>query len=121
MPRLKVMVDNMTLREYDLLDEPVFLGRHPDNVIALEDATVSGRHAVITPQPSPYLDDVLEYHFEDLHSTNGCKLNGQICQSATLKNGDYLMLGRQVLCFVDETATDPGRTDIMLPEDTENL
>ncbi len=119
MPRLKLVVDAISIREYELADEPVFIGRHPKNAVVLDDSTVSGQHAAIVPEPSPYLEDALQYYIEDLNSTNGTRLNGlDLNKKTLLANGDVIQIGRQSLHFVDETATDPGRTDILLPEDS---
>ncbi len=119
MPRLKLVVDAIAIREYELADEPVFIGRHPSNAVVLDDSTVSGRHAAILPEPSPYLEDSLQYFIEDLDSTNGTLLNGlELKRKTLLANGDRIQIGRQQLQFVDESATEPDRTDILLPEDT---
>ncbi len=121
MPRLKLVVDAVCIREYELADEPVFIGRHPSNAVVLDDSTVSGQHAAILPEPSPFMEDTLQYFMEDLDSTNGTLLNGvRLEKKVLLANGDQIQIGRQTLQFVDETATDPGRTDILLPEEDED-
>ncbi len=118
MPKLKLELEAVTVREYELSDEPLFIGRHPSNAIVLDDSTVSGRHAAILPEPSPYLDHGLQFFIEDLDSTNGTLINGLPLKRKTLlSNNDQIQVGRQLLVFVDETATDPGRTDILLPDD----
>jgi len=60
-------------------------GRGADLVVA--ESTMSREHAAVA------FDD--EGCFvEDLHSTNGMKVNGERCERARLKDGDEIQLGR---------------------------
>jgi hypothetical protein len=70
----------------------VAAGRHPDSVIFLDDITVSRRHAVVTRT-----DD----HFEvsDAGSLNGTYVNHERVETAELRSGDEIQIGRFVLTF----------------------
>lgn len=65
------------------------VGRDLDNLIVLQDPTVSGRHAVIHHRDGAWWA-------EDLGSTNGTRLNGKAAlplQPALLRSGDLLQFG----------------------------
>ena len=65
---------------YELTEERLQIGRSADNNIAINDAEVSRRHAVLVRQPDG------NYTIEDLGSTNGTFINGVRIQGATLLN-----------------------------------
>lgn len=65
------------------------VGRDLDNLVVLQDPTVSGRHAVIHHRDGAWW-------VEDLGSTNGTRLNGRPTpplQPALLRSGDLLQFG----------------------------
>ena len=70
-----------------LLGEPVTLGRSPDNVIHLDDQKVSRHHARIEGGDG-------RYFIEDLGSSNGTTVNGQLInQKTALQIGDQIAIG----------------------------
>ena len=77
---------------YELTEEVITIGRRPDNVIAIDDPSVSGRHA--------QLNKVGEsFHLQDLESTNGTRVNGETITSVALKVGDRVRFGKVEACF----------------------
>lgn len=76
------MLRFVTLEE----DEAVVIGRDETATLSLSDASVSRRHARIRLIDSQVL-------VEDLGSTNGTAINGQIVDRATLNVGDHLEIG----------------------------
>lgn len=77
---------------FELAEAVITIGRGPDNVVHLEDPSVSGRHAQIS-----VTGDV--YELRDLDSTNGTRVNGTSVTTATLQPGDRLKFGKVEACF----------------------
>jgi pilus assembly protein CpaF len=86
------------------LDAPeIIIGRDASNVIAINDAEVSRKHAKLSLQNSAYV-------ILDLGSTNGTFINGQrISGSQILKPGDTVTLGENIVLMY-EAAFDPNAT-----------
>lgn len=76
-----------------LLDsEEVSTGRHPDSDIFLDDVTVSRRHAVFRRTTGGY-------EVQDVGSLNGTYVNMQLVDSAPLRTGDEVMVGKFRLVY----------------------
>lgn len=87
MPKLVIMQDGADHREVTLTQPRTTLGRRPGNDVVLEQAAVSGQHAVLTLQDG-------QLQIEDLGSTNGTYVNGAAVQRQLLADGDLLELGK---------------------------
>jgi adenylate cyclase len=74
------------------LDKMCTIGRHPSNLVQLEDREVSKEHAVI---------DLAEgaYRLRDLGSSNGTFVNGRRVVELRLRNGDEIRVGTTRLVF----------------------
>jgi hypothetical protein len=70
------------------------IGRGLAADLRLDEQSVSRRHAMLVHRPkgTRILDD---------RSSNGTFVNGSRIEQADLKNGDVLMLGRVVLCYLE--------------------
>lgn len=78
---------------YDLAQRTYVLGRVPSCDIVLADATVSNRHARLTP----HLDGFV---IADLGSTNGTSVNGErLTGDRVLRGGEVLRLGDATLLY----------------------
>ncbi len=73
--------------------ERTTIGRSPDCGIFLDDVTVSRRHAVLFER-----DGV--FHIEDQGSLNGTFLNRRRIETAELRDGDELQIGKYRLTFL---------------------
>lgn len=79
--------------------EPVTIGRHPDNVVRLQDDRASRYHAVIKP------DGHGRYTILDLGSANGTKVNGEkLVAEAFLEAGDVIRIGGHEWAVIAEEA-----------------
>ena len=115
MPRLVISRPGQPVREVALAGE-ISIGRHPDNVISLSDALVSGRHARICVE-----DDAA--WVEDLGSVNGTIVDGRVVPPAAhlpLVGGEHVSIGPFVLTYAadtvfDRTAPLDGDDDILPP------
>jgi pSer/pThr/pTyr-binding forkhead associated (FHA) protein len=92
MPKLILQPTGAPAVPHELSEELVTIGRSPDNVIQIDDPSVSGRHA--------QLHQVGEaFHLQDLESTNGTRVNGEVITSVALKVGDRIRFGKVEASF----------------------
>ena len=88
---------------YPLEAPEIVIGRDASNIISINDAEISRKHAKLTLQNSTYL-------LQDLGSTNGTFINGQrITTPQELKPGDSVTLGENIVLMY-ETSFDPNAT-----------
>ena len=69
------------------------IGRIKGMEILLDDITVSRKHGIITVEGD-------DNDIEDIDSTNGIFLNGELITNQTLNPGDRLQIGKFVLLLV---------------------
>ena len=86
MPKLHILSGVLEGKVFDLGDERVTLGRALDNMIRIEDGTVSHHHAMLVV-------DGRDFKLRDLNSTNGSRVNGLRIVETVLTNGDQIRLG----------------------------
>jgi len=92
MPKLHILSGVLEGKVYDLIEERITMGRALDNMIRLEDGTVSHHHAMLLLEGS-------EYKLRDLNSTNGTRVNGMRVVEAKVHNGDQVRLGSVEMRF----------------------
>ena len=105
MPRLMITTPIGTVA-HELTDELVTLGRSPDNLIHLDDPSVSGRHAQLQ-----VVDE--DVQLTDLGSTNGTTVNGAPVTTATLRAGDRVRFGKVEACYECDAAGDAQPLPVM--------
>src|SRR6266705_5861027 len=86
MPRLVLLSEGFTGRNYELKTDKTTVGRLSDNSFEIPEASVSSHHAEILLRGN----DVV---VKDLNSTNGTFINGEKVTEAVLKPGQILRLG----------------------------
>ncbi len=101
MARLVLSLDGQTLAEYNMSKERYTVGRLPDNDIRIDNAAVSGHHALI-------INILNDSFLEDLNSTNGTYVNGKIIKKHALQHGDVITVGHHALRFIDGEAEEPA-------------
>ena len=77
---------------HELTEKITTIGRAPENVMQLDDPSVSGRHAQIEQVGE-------DYTITDLESTNGTRVNGELITSVTLHVGDRIRFGKIDACY----------------------
>jgi len=88
-------------------DQPITIGRAPDNTIVLESSKVSRNHCVIESRDG-------RWHVRDLDSSHGTTVNGDEAGDDPLCHGDVIGVGRFVVLFKD-----PEHADLAaVPEDS---
>jgi len=97
-PARLIQIQPLTLdlgTSFKLADAPLTLGRGPDCLIGLDDASVSRQHARIEPEDEGHC-------IVDLESTNQTLVNGQAVTRQHLTDGDYVQVGNFVLRYLTE-------------------
>lgn len=77
-------------RVFHNLTTPITIGREEGNIVQLNDERISRFHVKIQ-------EDDGRLVVTDLESTNGTRVNGQVCNLKILRNGDTISIGRTVL------------------------
>ncbi|GEM_PF-2730272 len=85
-------------RVFDVDSELVTIGRAADNDIILSDTMVSQHHAKIWRD----LDGKISV--TDMESVNGTEVNGRAVQTAELRAGDRVLVGKTVIRIVEDGA-----------------
>jgi pSer/pThr/pTyr-binding forkhead associated (FHA) protein len=118
MARLVLSLDGQVLAEYNMSKERYTVGRLPDNDIRIDNAAVSGHHALI-------INILNDSFLEDLNSTNGTYVNGKIIKKHALQHGDVLTVGHHSLRFVESESDEPAdefeKTMVIGPRDAARL
>ncbi len=86
--------ESVGVREFEMVDNEVHIGRELDNTLRLADPSISRHHAVIRQTGSGY-------EVQDLQSSNGVLLNGSRVQTSPLRDGDRVTLGQIQITFMD--------------------
>ncbi|MFO1408604.1 MAG: FHA domain-containing protein [Steroidobacteraceae bacterium] len=118
MARLVLSLDGQSLAEYNMSKERYTIGRLPDNDIRIDNAAVSGHHALI-------INILNDSFLEDLNSTNGTYVNGKIIKKHALQHGDVITVGHHTLRFVENEADEPAdefeKTMVISPRDASRM
>jgi pSer/pThr/pTyr-binding forkhead associated (FHA) protein len=106
------------LAEYNMSKERYTVGRLPDNDIRIDNAAVSGHHALV-------INILNDSFLEDLNSTNGTYVNGKLIKKHALQHGDVITVGHHALRFVDSEAEEPQdefeKTMVISPREAASL
>ncbi len=79
-------------KDFAEVPTPVTIGREDGNSIQVSDERVSRFHAKIHEEEGRFV-------LLDLESTNGTRLNGETVQTALIRHGDIISMGRTVFLF----------------------
>jgi pSer/pThr/pTyr-binding forkhead associated (FHA) protein len=104
MAKLILRFGNSTLKEVHVGHEGVQIGRSPDNALVVDNQAVSHHHARVFTGTNGQL------MLEDLGSTNGTFLNGQLAKSISVKPGDCITIGKHTI-LVEDSRGMSGFTD----------
>jgi pSer/pThr/pTyr-binding forkhead associated (FHA) protein len=116
MPRLHVTLPDGSDVIHELTEEIITLGRVEDNMIQIDDASVSSRHAELSQRGE-------EYILKDIGSTNGTRVNGTTAEPDTeivLKPGDRITFGNIPVRYLTEADIIPDNDSLQpLPAESE--
>lgn len=110
MAMLVQLVDGVASTKFPLAKPAFTIGRAPDNDLYIEDALVSGHHAVIEREAGEAPDAPVRHVLRDLDSTNKSFVNNAPVTRQMLKHHDVLRFGLHSFLFVDEAALEIERT-----------
>ena len=90
-------------REFNLIEGETTLGRGKENIIQVLDRKASRRHALIRFEEGRFI-------IEDLGSSGGTRVNGELVSTATLQNNDTITIGETTFVVhnvldIESTAT----------------
>ena len=105
-PKVIVKYNESVLKEIDLDQSELTIGRKADNRLVIEDSAVSGRHARLVKIQSVFF-------LEDLGSTNGTFVNDQRVDRQQLKDMDVVGIGKHRLIFRDMAGNGAGPADFL--------
>ena len=118
MALLAQLNDGVVATRFEIEKESLTIGRHPSNIVYIDDDAVSGRHAVITRKPNPDFSQFSEYYLQDLDSTNGTFINDEkVSGTARLHHNDIVRIAWNKFKFIDEQEADLERTRHMVSGD----
>ena len=86
MPKLIITTESQGKVGYEFTEELISIGRSPDNMIVIEDPSVSSRHAQLERTGETY-------RLKDLGSTNGTRVNGLPITETALRFDDRVRFG----------------------------
>ena len=86
MPKLILTTEAQGKVAYEFAEHSITIGRAPDNMIMIDDPSVSSRHAQLELSGETY-------RLKDLDSTNGTKVNGVPITETVLRFEDRIRFG----------------------------
>lgn len=96
MLKLTILQDSKIQSEHEISANTTTLGRHKDNDICIDNLSISGHHAHIL-----MIGD--DCFIEDLNSSNGTYVNGNLIKKYALKSGDEIKIGKYQLNFMNDS------------------
>lgn len=104
MAKLILSMDGLVLKEIQLNQERLTIGRKPQNDIQIDNLAISGEHAVV-------VTILADSFLEDLNSTNGTLVNGQPIKKHFLRNNDIIELGKYKLKYMADLQAGSAASD----------
>src|SRR5262245_51066899 len=96
MAKLNFMDRDNVLREYEIQEDVITIGREANNKYVIADSSVSRLHALLEKREDGY-------YLVDKNSSNGTFINGKKISQQKLSHSDKINLGNASLVFEDET------------------
>jgi pSer/pThr/pTyr-binding forkhead associated (FHA) protein len=90
-----IIHESTGVRQFEIVDEEVRIGRELDNNLRIADPSVSRHHAVLRRSPNGYV-------IQDQESVNGITCNDKKVREAVLSHGAEFSLGQVKLTFLDQ-------------------
>lgn len=101
MPKLQISLLEHGELTHELSLKRISIGRHPDNLIQIDDASISTHHAELKLERDAYL-------LKDLNSTNGTRINDVPLEGEQrLELGDRIRFGKVEALYVADAETAP--------------
>jgi pSer/pThr/pTyr-binding forkhead associated (FHA) protein len=119
---LKQLLDDVVANSFEVLDERLTIGRHPENDICIDDVAVSARHAALEAVTNRDFPQFREYFLVDLNSTNGTYVNElPVSGRQRLHHNDQVRIAWNCFKFVDPDQLSLEQTAHILPGDEQEF
>ena len=115
--KLKHIINSVVMSEIPLEAGEFTIGRNQGNSLQLEDAVVSGQHAVLKVTPNEYMPEMLDVVVTDLGSTNGVYVNNNKVTEQKIVNDDVVRIGTHEFKLIDGFSHTGTQTEYYVPED----
>ena len=102
MPQLIASVEGVEIKHVYLQKDRTTLGRSPDNDIVFDNMVVSGHHCIFE------LKGLADVFIEDLRSTNGTYINGEMVKRRRLQDGEVISIGNFRIQYLQESERPSG-------------
>jgi pSer/pThr/pTyr-binding forkhead associated (FHA) protein len=99
---IQKQTDGSTVKQWDLRDKPLTVGRGDKADARIEGEKMSRQHFVITPKSGGYV-------IQDQNSQNGTLVNGRRVSETRLNPNDTIRAGQTLFAYVDGLATVIGK------------
>lgn len=100
---LAQLVDDVVIHRFEVTAVGLTIGRHPSNIVQIDEEAVSGRHAIIHTEKDPFFSQRKQYILEDQNSTNGTYVNGKrINGRVRLQHDDLIRMAWTEFKFIDD-------------------
>ena len=93
-------------KKFELDDNEISIGRTDNNVIPLNNSSISGSHCVLKKSETSYL-------LKDLESTNGTRVNGQPISEVLLQDRDVIHFGPLEFVYSDRQTDEVDVLDVL--------
>jgi len=115
--KLKHINNDVVINEIEMHEGTFTIGRNSSNDLQLNDAVVSGQHAVLMFKPNDYLPEMFDMTIRDLDSTNGTYVNNAMIKEQKIKHDDSIRIGNHEFKIFDDQADIGAQTEFYVPED----
>jgi pSer/pThr/pTyr-binding forkhead associated (FHA) protein len=95
MIKLSLTLSDGTERSVKLTEDLITVGRSEDNLLQIDEVSVSGRHAQLSKAGA-------DYFLKDLGSTNGTRVNGTATTETLLQSGDKVEFGHVASVYLSD-------------------
>jgi len=99
MPEIIVKLGTNVVQKYFFVNEPMRIGRAPENEIVIENLAISRSHAVIRHEEGRHI-------LMDLDSSNGTFINDVRIKKAEIMDKDVIAIGKHRLYFYDQNSAE---------------
>ncbi len=97
MAKILLKLEGKVIREYEVKNDRIKVGRKPDNDIVINNPAISGYHCVIEKKGDTFT-------VEDLDSTNGTSVNDERVKKRGLHQNDIIGVAKHTLVFLEDAS-----------------
>lgn len=116
MAMLIQLIDDVVANKFEVRNNKLAIGRHPDCDIQIDDSAVSAKHASLHSKANEHFPQFNEFYLTDLGSTNGTFINDlRISGTQRLHHADQVRIAWNKFKFIDDKEASLEKTAHMIP------